>query len=253
MVVTESEAAEAGFADVRFTRDWRRVRCLDSGADLDMLQALESTIRAQLSNVGNRKAIMQQLEDSFSNMIQLSPVKGCLSDNPEKEIKDLTSLYCEHGDFSNHWEPTGRQLIVSQMIEAFQQANLLKLLLRNVPMSPYTKPGDPLKLDFGCVTKTGLQFFHALSLKSSVNQAITLASRYPKVASHIKTVTNLHPQLTAVVDDNLDRSSEQIDFALSMLSDSQIQVATAQEIPAIANVMRKEIQSISSLKRNIFS
>jgi hypothetical protein len=32
----------ADFADVRFTRDWRRVRCLDPQADIEMLQALEN-------------------------------------------------------------------------------------------------------------------------------------------------------------------------------------------------------------------
>jgi hypothetical protein len=39
LVMVEPGANGDGFADVRFTRDWRRVRCLDPQADVDMLGA----------------------------------------------------------------------------------------------------------------------------------------------------------------------------------------------------------------------
>src|SRR5438093_13726765 len=38
-----------GFADVRFTRDWARVRCLDPNADIELLSAFEADIRAKLN------------------------------------------------------------------------------------------------------------------------------------------------------------------------------------------------------------
>ena len=37
---------EDDFADVRFTRDWARVRCADPQADVEILEALESDIPA---------------------------------------------------------------------------------------------------------------------------------------------------------------------------------------------------------------
>ena len=43
-----SSTAEAGFADVRFTRDWRRVRCLDPEVDVEMLESLEGELRRML-------------------------------------------------------------------------------------------------------------------------------------------------------------------------------------------------------------
>src|SRR2546423_15723712 len=43
-------AREDEFADVRFTRDWTRVRCADPQADIDILEALESDIRHQLQS-----------------------------------------------------------------------------------------------------------------------------------------------------------------------------------------------------------
>jgi hypothetical protein len=77
VVMVDPGANERGFADVRFTRDWRRVRCLDPQADVEMLEALEREIRGQLATTHDREALLRRLEDSFANVIQLSPVKGC--------------------------------------------------------------------------------------------------------------------------------------------------------------------------------
>ena len=50
VVMVEPGANGGGFAEVRFTRDWRRVRCLDPQADVEMLAALERDIRGQLAD-----------------------------------------------------------------------------------------------------------------------------------------------------------------------------------------------------------
>ncbi|HEY3705589.1 MAG TPA: DUF3037 domain-containing protein, partial [Terracidiphilus sp.] len=39
---------EGGRLDVRFTRDWRRVRCLDPDADTAMLEGMENELRRRL-------------------------------------------------------------------------------------------------------------------------------------------------------------------------------------------------------------
>src|ERR1700756_4928686 len=38
----------AGMAEVRFTHDWSRVRCLDPQADVEMLEAMENDLREKL-------------------------------------------------------------------------------------------------------------------------------------------------------------------------------------------------------------
>ena len=42
-----------GWADVRFTHDWKRVRCLDPDADVEMLEGLEREIKR--ADAGGRK------------------------------------------------------------------------------------------------------------------------------------------------------------------------------------------------------
>ena len=59
---------ESEFADVRFTRDWARVRCADPQADIDILEALESDIREQLqSSSESRKQIVYRLQDTLEH------------------------------------------------------------------------------------------------------------------------------------------------------------------------------------------
>ena len=77
-------SAQAGFADVRFTRDWRRVRCLDPDVDVEMLEALEREIRERLAEGGNsREWLLSRMEDTFSNAIRLTPAKAVLAEWPK--------------------------------------------------------------------------------------------------------------------------------------------------------------------------
>src|SRR6476661_6592600 len=63
----------AGGAQVRFTRDWSRVLCLDPEADVEMLQGLEKDLRDQLREMnGDQEVILRRIQDSFSNAIQPS-------------------------------------------------------------------------------------------------------------------------------------------------------------------------------------
>src|SRR5579863_122272 len=93
MVEGGAGAGAQRFAEVRFTRDWRRVQCLDPQADVEMLAALERDIRGQLATEGDREGLLRRLEDSFSNVIQLSPAKGCVAEDPVREIETMASIY----------------------------------------------------------------------------------------------------------------------------------------------------------------
>ena len=49
--------------------------------------------------------------------------------------------------------------------------------------------------------------------------------------------------LTAVIDDDLDRGRESVQFALSMMEDEKIRIAVAAEMPMIAEVARRELRA----------
>lgn len=241
LVMVEA-GADGGFAEVRFTRDWRRVRCLDSQADVETLAALEREIRVQLATTRDREVLLRRLEDSFSNVIQLSPVKGCLAEDPVREIEAMASMYLEATKIGGKREASGRQRILGKMRDAFEQAGVGKLVLP-VPAAPYTKPGDPFQFDFGYRVDGEIKLFQAVSLKTSTDAAITLAARYPRIAPVMSKMVQAVPVLTAVIDDDLDRGQESVQFALSMMGEERIRIAVAAEMPMIAEVVRRELRA----------
>ena len=242
LVMVEPGANGDGFADVRFTRDWRRVRCLDPQADVDMLAALERDIRGQLATTREREVLLRRLEDSFSNVIQLSPAKGCLAEDPVAEIEMMASMYLEAAKVGGKREVSGRQRILAVMRDAFEQARVAKFVLP-VPVATYTKPGDPFQFDFGYRVAGEIKLFHAVSLKAGVDSAVLLAARYPRIAPVMSKVAGAAPMLTAVIDDDLDRAEESIQFALGMMEDEKIRIAVAAEMPMLAEVARRELRA----------
>src|SRR3954464_2896518 len=74
-----------GYADVKFTNDFRRVKCLDANADIEVLQELEKEIRERIKDAGpDREKIVNKLKDSFSSTLQISASRAVLAESPQK-------------------------------------------------------------------------------------------------------------------------------------------------------------------------
>ena len=77
MVIFPAEP-ENGVCVMIYTPDWQtRVRALDRDADLEALEALSSDIRDRLSSPSQCSSMIHQLEDSFSNILQVSQRREC--------------------------------------------------------------------------------------------------------------------------------------------------------------------------------
>ena len=87
-----------GWADVRFTKDWKRVRCLDPDADVEILEGMEREIKERiLEGEGSQEWLLKRMEDTFSNVIRLTAAKAVLADSPQEEIARLAEMYLERG------------------------------------------------------------------------------------------------------------------------------------------------------------
>ena len=234
--------SDNGFAEVRFTRDWRRVRCLDPDADVDMLVAMEEAIRGQLQSAAGRDELLRMIGDSFSNTVQLSPATACLADDPAAEVERLAELYVESARRERAREAGGRQAIYAHMRGAFERHGVWDLMKKSIPVAKYTRGGDPLKLDCGYQPNGVIKLFHAISLASDVNAAKVLAFSYPQIAEGIARVEKAKSELTAVVEAELDRGDEQIGFALETLERSRIAVATVAQMDELAQRARAELR-----------
>jgi hypothetical protein len=241
VVMVEAGTNGSGFADARFTHDWRRVQCLDPQADVEWLQALERDIRGQLGQAQDRAALVSKLEDSLSNGIQLSQAKGILAEDPAREMNSLVALYLESAAApSVKRELVGRQRILAHMREEFDRAGVLPLLTQRFAVAPYTKDGDPLKFDFGYTVGSEIKFLHAVALGAGVDQAVILAARFPEIAEVLLKKTRAEASLTAVVDE-LDSRREEVGFALAMMQEKGMHLAAMGEMGKIAEEVRLEL------------
>src|SRR5579863_1304484 len=233
----------AELIDVRFTRDWSRVLCLDPQADLDVLSGLQKEIQQEIGRKKDELTLLKKMEDSFSGLVQLSPVLPALTARTAvEEIEDAARIFLETPKLSRRREPTGRRKILETMRDEFEKAGVLGLL-DAVRAEPYTKPGDPFEFDFGYRFGSEIKLFHAVSMRASVDSAVMLAARYPKIVPVMAQITETTPLLTAVVEAELDRTRSKIGFALEMMEESGIRVSTTGEMAGIAEMARRELRA----------
>jgi hypothetical protein len=240
----ECEDAADRFAGVRFLEKWKAVQDIDPQVDVDVLEALEKEIRSQWPSADGRQSLIRSWEDSFSNTIQLSERKVCLSEDPVQTLNDLERVYLKTVEYERESKlPTGSGVgyIRSQMRNAFAQQGILPLMLSDIaPVSQ--RSGDRLRFDFGYSAGTDLKLLQAVSMHSRLDAAVTLAARYPKIAGDFANEKGMKTWLTAVVEDDVDRKRDEVGFALGMLEESGIEIALVKDMPRIAEEIKRELR-----------
>ncbi len=239
--VVVTEQGEGGFAGVKFTEDWKRVRCLDPEADVELLEGFEREIRERLREGGaNREWLMKRMEDTFSNAVQLTPTKAVLAVSPEEELGRLAEMYLERGRRAGR-VISGRQQIVAAMRGAFEREGVWEMMRKNISASEYTHKGDPLKIDCGFRPNGTVHLYQAVSLETDVNSAKLLAFSFPKLKDGIRKAEGAEADLTAIVEAELNRDDDGVAFALATLAATNITVASVSEMPRIAESVRQRM------------
>ncbi len=85
--------SDGGFAEVRFTRDWKMLQCVAPDVELEWFEMVESEIRGRLGSLRRREELMQLMTERFGTMIDVAPTKAVLTEDPAKEMDVLTSMY----------------------------------------------------------------------------------------------------------------------------------------------------------------
>src|SRR5450631_311648 len=252
VVLLETGEGADLFTDVRFTRDWRRLRCLDPEADVELLESFEEEIRRMLQSraaevinyrepMSRREWLLRLLEDGLSNTLQITPGKAVLTESPVKELGELAQTYLESASHARRAQ-SGRRVIYGAVREAFEGVGVWGLGRRDIALANYGSKGDPLKIDFGYRPNGVIKMFQAVSLETDVDAAKVLAFSYPALREGLRRAENAGSELTAVVEDGLNRDDDAIGFALATLAQSEIHVAAVSEMPAYAERARVEMR-----------
>lgn len=248
------EEGDDGFTDVRFLRDWRRVRGLDPDADVELLESYEAELRRLLQSRGHeainyrgpmsrREWLLAQMQQSFSGALEITPMTAVLTESPQAEIGKLAQAYLEPAG-RGHREQTGRRAIYNAMRAAFEHAGVWqeRAMRKDIAVALYTRKGDPLKIDCGYETNGVIRLFHALSLATDVNSAKVLAFSYTEMREGLQRAEHAMSDLTAITEDALDLSDEAVAFALATLQDSNIAIARVGDMPHIAGRARIDLK-----------
>jgi hypothetical protein len=253
------EAGRPETARVRFTKDWARVRCVDPEADTGMLEALEYEVRERLSSGAAETALMMKaLEDSFSNMLQITEPKACLADSIPAEMEQLSRLYIDSRKQRDARRASGRQAISTSIRRQFEAVGVWNVMRKRIQAAMYTQPGDPLRIDCGYRPNGVIRMFHAVSLEGDLEAAKVLAFGAPQIAQGVRRVENATLELTAIVEPLrglLGKNSEEIlatgaeedrveqyRFGVETMERNQIRVMTVADLPRIAERAREELR-----------
>ncbi len=242
----------AGAPELRLTRDWSRVRCIDPDADTEMLEALETEMRQRLAgHDADLKPLMTVIEDSFSHLLQLTEPRGCLVENLAAGMEEMMRLYVEPRKARGRATLTGRAALLRSMRTHFEQARVWDLMRRRIAASAYTQPGDPLKLDCGYRPNGLIRVFHAVSLEADAELAKVLAFSAPALRAGVQRVENAQLELTAIVEPLRNGEGEVPDdedqvaryrFGVEAMEAQQIRVLTASDLERVAETARRELR-----------
>ena len=237
---------------LKFTADWRRVRCLDPEVDMGMLEGLESELRRRFLTepAGN---LMHVLEDSFSNCVQITRGKAYLAESIETGVEELMRLYVEPQKRERVSRLSGRASIQAQMRTEFERAGVWDLLRKRIRAAEYTRAGDPLRIDAGYRAADSVRMFQAVSLEGSaaagagIEMAKGLAFSMPALVAGVGRVDGARLELTAIVEPvrrDLEIEEEELEayrFAVETMEEHSIRVLTTADLGRVAETARREM------------
>jgi hypothetical protein len=234
---------------VRFTHDWRRVRCLDPEADTALLEGMESELRRRFlaEPDGN---LMRLLSESLSLGVQMTEAKAYLVESLPAGMEELMRLYVDPPPRERVPRLSGRAGIQAKMRTEFERAGVWDLLRKKIAASEYTRPGDPLRIDVGYRPNGIVRMFHAVSLEPGVEMAKVLAFSAAGLHAGVERVEKAQLELTAVIEPaaRLGATGEEPErlemyrFGVETMEEHQIRVLTTSDLGRVAETARRELR-----------
>lgn len=243
------EAGRTETTQVRFTRDWSRVRCMDPDADTGLLEAMEGELAARVRDAGTgSKPVMQMLEESLSTSVQMTEKRGSLALSMPAELEQLMRLYVEPQRERVVRRRSGRAGIVDTMRKEFERAGAWPLMRKRIAASQYTRAGDPLKLDCGYRPNGVIRMFQAVSLEGDLEAAKVLAFSADKLRAGVGRVENASLDLAAIVEPlrtlaaESGEAEDRYRFGVETMEEQGLRVLTVNDLGRLAETARRELR-----------
>jgi len=206
--------------------EYNRVRRLHPQADEGLLRSLRDDLEDRFESVegkagnGDWRAMLAKWDDTLSNALQLAPQKGTLAEDLDAELE---RLYSDHVALQRTpgrvGAPGSRAQLRSYCSQVFRQARLWDRIEKRVPVSEFTFPGDPMRIDFA-YRRNGIRGFVQTLL---ANRASGEVKNLAYTAERIAAKAPWKSEFTAVTDVELMDGNLHHRFVRDTLRDAGIE------------------------------
>src|SRR5271168_1307197 len=217
-----------------------RVRRLHPGADESLLRALTSEFDARLrAPEAEVRTYLEKLDQTLSNVLQLSPQRGLLADDFDTELERL---------FHDHVAPppsarggiveNTRAWIRARLNDVFRRHRILRpgKLERGVRVEEFTQPGDPLHLDYAYRYNGTRGYIQSVALGRDPSQAKVLAYTAECIRARAA-----NSEFTAITEIEPARENSRHQFIARLLEEQRIAVVPLNRAEKFADQLRPRL------------
>ena len=217
-----------------------RIRRLHPLADIGLLRALQSDIEAQAAAAeGGAGAFLGKLEDTLSNVLQLSPQKAVLTREVDLEIDRLYSAHVEAPRYplpGSADREYSRGTIRMRAADVFRRTGIWGQLERGVRVDQFTTPGDPFRLDYAYRKNGTLGYLHALALGRDTSQAKVLAYTAEQIRAK-----NSRAEFAAITEVPPQPANQRHAFVAALLESQSIKLVPISGLDKYARELRARL------------
>lgn len=218
--------------------EYARVRRMHPAADEGVLRAFAADFEKQFAeHAADPLAFVGKLDETLSNLIQLSPQHGVMAEDFDAELERLYGVYVAAPRFAPRAADVNSRVGIRARIgEVFRLSGIWPRTERGVRVEEFTQKGDPFRLDFAFRRNGSRGFVHAIALGRDPAAAKVLAFTAERIRARLPNV-----EFAAVTEVEPRPDNERHQFVASLLAEQQVSLVGIRRLPEWANQLRAEL------------
>jgi hypothetical protein len=232
------------FLDCLFSDDSRRVKRFHPQADTEFFKLLQADFEDQIKNrEEDLEGYVREMQQSYSNLIQLSPLRTCLAADLSAQLQNLFERYVGVR-LAGPTKQDTRMRIKLRMTDCLRRHGVYehRLFEKHIPASQWTGPGDPFVFDFGykALEQAGKpngrpRLIHTLSLQRDEELVKALKWTFERVLDKESCHLTVGHEDSPILDD------PQVRFSHGVLQDEHIRLVPVSRFDEYAQSVRAEL------------
>lgn len=237
------------YLDCLFTDDFRRVRAFHPQVDLELLRQLTGHFQQEIrEREEDLEKYVQEMQESYSNMIQVTSPRTCLAADPQAEMQNLFARYVG-ARAPVLLEQDTRMRVKQRLTDALKRHGVLDhpAFEKRIPAAQWTSPGDPFAFDYGYrpwqvggKPNGHYRLTHALSFHRDNELAKALRWTFEQVKLKEKE-RGIETELSVVHEDLIEPIDPVALSSRDALESEQIHFVPLQAVEAYVQSVRREL------------